>query len=159
MAELNTGTTTEGLSSAAAKFPENDWTSKSPDKLDQCNTDADQWGASADDWGTPTNAPNSTPAPSPHSVFDYKDLEQALDSCQQSDKLQHSQKGKQPACVSKPDVQGIASCSRDLNGSELPGFYLNMVFEAEALKGDMSSEDQHIAELLASYESANQEVC
>lgn len=160
IAKLNAETSIERNSGAATNPSELDWTSASSDKQGQCNTNADSWGSAADDWGSPSvNAPSNITALSPHSVFDYKDLEQALAGCQQSDKLQHSKKGKQPACVSGLEPQSVASCSRDLNGSELPGFYLNMVSEAAALKTDMSAEDQHIAELLAAYESANQEVC
>lgn len=135
-----------------------DWTSMPADQPTQYSSDSGAWGSAANDWGSPTASPQPSTTPSPHSVFDYRDLEQALDSYQQYDRPQHSSKGKQAASA-LPRTADADSCSMDLHGSQLPGFYVNMVPEAAAMKADMSADDRHIAELLAAYEQANQEVC
>lgn len=150
--------TADDSSHASAPSAELDWTSNSAVHLEQNSLDTEMWGASANAWGSPTSTAPPTATPSPHSVFDYKDLERALDSYQHSDKPLQNSKGKQAGAAAPPQTEQQDSCCLDLNGSQLPGFYLNMVPEAAAMKADMSAEDQHVAELLAAYAAANPEV-
>ena len=150
--------TADDSSHASAPSAKLDWTSNSAVQLKQNNLDTDMWGASADAWGSPTSAAPPATTPSPHSVFDYKDLERALDSYQHSDKPSQNSKGKQADAAALPQPEQKDSCCLDVTGSQLPGFYLKMVPEAAAMKADMSAEDQHVAELLAAYTAANPEV-
>lgn len=142
---------------AQAMPTEFDWTSSTGDQPGPCSSN-DAWGSLGNDWGSPSSTPLPTAA-SPHSVFDYKDLEQALNSYQQYDRSEQSSRGKQASSAAMPDNANVESCSMDLHGSQLPGFYLNMVPDAAAKQADLSAEDQHIAELLAAYQQAVQEVC
>lgn len=138
-----------------------DWTSPAAGPTDA-------WGASANDhdWGNASPAPPAAAAaaPSPHGVFDYKDLEAALSSFQQSSNLEagiarHKKEKLVPASAAWPTECKLSSTvAAKCNKAQLPGFYLNVVPESVAMPGTESAEDQHIAELLARYQSSNPEV-
>lgn len=120
----------------------------------------DSWGATGGSWGTPHHD-SSNMTNQPTDAFDFSDLEQALNRSQdQASKPPSKLQPLHNPMQSQRQQQPVFSCglNSDCIGAQLPGFYLHMVAEAAGPSASLSTEEQHIAELVAAYQHEFQQV-